>query len=191
MIKLVNLIESELHLANYTENSQMLFKKKAEWYAKTLGRKKENQRKKAPKILLQALGVQLQRMRTIQVLNTISKVKAGILAEKQPRFDRIIGEKEVFFSQTMNYIYIDPEEQWIDLTIHKSWNLINIGIEIKGINNPTKMACRLKLYEYILSNIVSLENVWLKSITALRTMLRDCFQLFIQVIKNRPFGKLP
>lgn len=69
---------------------------------------------------------------------------------EQPRYDSIVGEKEVFFAQTLNYAYVDNSEQSLVFTIRKGQNLVYVRLRVGPtnlLNNKPGMFAVFSFYE--------------------------------------------
>ncbi len=76
-------------------------------------------------------GIEMFVAKKIPPLNA-NPLKPKLL--KEPRFDSIVGDKEVFFARTLNYIYVDSQPARQDYIFTNQSNNIAVTMHIKHIN---------------------------------------------------------
>jgi len=68
----------------------------------------------------------------------------------QPRYDIIVGDKQVFFAQTLNYAYIDNSEHLLYFRIDYSEHTINIKLRLRPADlksNQQGLVASIEFYE--------------------------------------------
>lgn len=125
----------------------MLFKKRAEQQTLELEKLTKKKLRKAAHSLgfLTTMTLHLQK----QSQNETGVQNPTILGEVA-RFDRIVGDKEVFFAETLNYVYIDQSILTKRFAILDNGNKIFVKITAGPVNhlkNVPGMFCKLEFYK--------------------------------------------
>jgi hypothetical protein len=83
-------------------------------------------------------------------LNTVRAGKPEQLNLDQPRYDIIVGDKQVFFAQTLNYAYVDNSEHLFYFRLDYSEHTISIKLRLSPADlksNQQGLVASIEFYE--------------------------------------------